>query len=143
MRLFTQNMPHFLEPSVPPQKKLKIGLCEFFMGPEGSGSPVHWHVAAMNFLARGTKQWFLAPPRFSFHSRTPAKLWWHNKSHARPQPNSERTHLNCEQTAGDILFVPRFWAHSVLNSDFVSGFALEFETPVTIPTVEEPSILQH
>jgi hypothetical protein len=138
-QLFTERLPHFLEPPAgSPLKPLAIGLCEFYNGGKHTGSPPHWHVSAINVLVTGEKRWFLAPPRFSFHSRTPAKIWWHSESKALWQ--QENRSLECVQKAGDLLFVPRFWAHAVLNTNSVSGFALEFETPITRPKAAEPSI---
>ena len=136
--LFTERLPHFLGPKAgSPLKPLAIGLCEFYSGLKHTGSPPHWHVSAMNFLFKGKKRWFFAPPRYSFHSRTPARVWWHSLGKTLRQ--KENTSLECTQAAGDLIFVPRFWTHAVLNQERVSGFALEFSnTPATRPKVTEP-----
>jgi len=35
---------------------------QFFVGPEGSGAPVHFHSSAVNALYYGRKRWILIPP---------------------------------------------------------------------------------
>ena len=39
-----------------------------------------------------------------------------------------RTLLRCVQRPGDVLFVPDFWGHAVLNEAPSVGVASEFET---------------
>lgn len=136
--LFTKSLPHFLEP-YGSTKPIRINLCEFYVGPAGSGSPVHWHVSALNFLISGSKRWFLAPPGHSFHSRIPAKLWWHGHSRKALKYRQTKVYLECTQLSGDVMLVPRFWAHSVLNMGETNiGYAFEFNSLITRPTVKEP-----
>ena len=40
-----------------------------------------------------------------------------------------RCPLALTQEAGDLLFVPRDWAHAVLNLQPSVGYAVEFDTP--------------
>lgn len=47
------------------------------------------------------------------------------------QPRTLRP-LECEQHAGDMLFVPDLWAHGVLNMDEVIGFATEFNARASV-----------
>ena len=35
--------------------------------------------------------------------------------------------LECEQHAGDVMFVPSFWGHAVINVRTAVGIALEFD----------------
>ena len=37
--------------------------------------------------------------------------------------------LECTQRAGDILYVPKYWSHAVLNTKESIGIAREFLNP--------------
>ena len=106
---------------------------QFFLGPAGSGAPVHFHGHAVNCLAFGTKQWFLYPPAQAFYSKTPAEQWvLTNHSSSSPSTpasssaESTTEPFQCVQRAGDIMFVPTLWGHGTLNLHQSIGTAYEF-----------------
>jgi hypothetical protein len=41
--------------------------------------------------------------------------------------------LECEQLAGDVLFVPDSWGHATLNIEASIGVAYEFSHPLLTP----------
>eukprot|EP00750_Incisomonas_marina_P000609 INCI10438.3.p1 GENE.INCI10438.3~~INCI10438.3.p1 ORF type:complete len:874 (+),score=106.57 INCI10438.3:384-3005(+) len=83
---------------------------QFFLGPAGSGAPVHWHPAALNFLAFGEKLWFLTAPlaKSAAYSNEPVSQWMHqpNTKQLLDQLPPQGDFLQCTQQPGDILFVP-------------------------------------
>jgi len=92
-----------------PQGSAQPGLetnAQFFLGPEGSGAPVHYHMAAVNYLAYGRKLWRLKPPNISSYDVTPAAIYFNRTDDAA---------LTCIQEAGDVLIVPSQWEHATLN----------------------------
>jgi hypothetical protein len=48
---------------------------QFYVGPPGSGAPIHYHKDAVNLLAYGLKKWFLFPQTKSFYSTIPIAEW--------------------------------------------------------------------
>ena len=97
------------------------------IGGARSGAPLHYHKAALNTLVYGRKQWWLAPPRDAGYSKVPAARW----AEAGPgrYASAGRTLLRCEQRAGDVLYLPDFWGHAVLNLQPSVGIATEFASP--------------
>lgn len=97
------------------------------VGPAGSGSPPHYHMAAVNTLVYGLKRWWLMPPRDAVYGALPVREW-----HAAGGPTAlraeGRTVLECVQRPGDVIFVPDHWGHAVLNLETSIGFASEFAT---------------
>ena len=110
---------------------------QFFIGPPGSGAPMHWHKDALNFLAWGQKRWFLLPPAAARYSNIPAAEWV-----LQQLPRIGGDHfcqdggalcsapLECTQNEGDLLYVPAGWAHATLNTEVAVGAALEFSSPI-------------
>ena len=83
------------------------------------------HVDAWNLLVHGQKRWFLAPPFQGVYSATPILDWLSSY-----QPKAQI--LECTQYAGDILYVPKYWSHAVVNTQECVGFAREFFQPYAI-----------
>lgn len=84
---------------------------QFFLGPAGSGAPVHWHPAALNFLAFGEKLWFLTAPlaKSAAYSNEPVSQWMQQprtKLLLDQLPSQGGDVLQCTQQPGDIVFVP-------------------------------------
>ena len=99
---------------------------ELFLGPPGSGAPMHYHGDALNFLAWGRKEWFLQPPAAAEYSTAAAVDF---VAHELPGLRREgRAPLQCSQAAGDALYVPRGWGHAVLNLNTSVGWVVEFST---------------
>ena len=108
---------------------------QFYLGPAGTGAPLHFHGDAFNALAHGRKRWWLFPPDAANYSITPASEWVRRvlpelcrrcEHHELP---SRECPLVITQRAGDVLFVPRDWAHAVLNVQPSVGFAVEWDSP--------------
>ena len=97
------------------------------IGGARSGAPLHYHKAALNTLVYGRKAWWLAPPRDAAYSSTPAARW--AEGGATRYASAGRTLLRCEQRAGDVLYLPDFWGHAVLNLQPSVGVATEFASP--------------
>jgi len=97
------------------------------IGGARSGAPLHYHKAALNTLVYGRKAWWLAPPRDAAYSSTPVARW----AEGGPEryASAGRTLLRCEQRAGDVLYLPDFWGHAVLNLQPSVGVATEFASP--------------
>lgn len=97
---------------------------QFFVGSALSGAPVHYHGSALNLLVYGRKRWFLFPPSKAFYSVTHPHKWY--RDHYNTLPEHERP-IELIQEAGDVLYVPQMWGHSVLNLGTAVGVATEYE----------------
>lgn len=108
---------------------------QFGLGPACAGAPFHFHEDAWNVLFAGAKLWWLRPPQ----ERTYSKLPPARVSMTRAASGSERwTGLRgtggggdgngvlCIQQPGDLIFVPRHWAHQTLNLQLGVGLAGEY-----------------
>ena len=88
---------------------------QFFLGPTGSGAPVHYHGHAVNVLAYGAKRWKLMPPSHAFYSKMPAEEFYLSRiaeGNATEEDGLGSPHeLECVQHAGDVMFVPTLWGH--------------------------------
>lgn len=51
------------------QTEIVVQNMQFFLGPAGSGAPMHYHRAAYNVLVAGRKEWVLLPPRSAVYSK--------------------------------------------------------------------------
>lgn len=110
---------------------------QFYLGSVLSGSPFHSHQWALNGLVHGRKAWLLLPPGRDVYSTVHPLLFsstggvlrsdWPYPTASANGTETETQQGPCllEQRAGEILFVPRHWSHSVLNLAEVVGFAVE------------------
>ena len=48
---------------------------QWYIGPAGSGAPMHFHGDAWNALAHGRKLWLLLPPAEALYSAEPISTW--------------------------------------------------------------------
>ena len=94
---------------------------QFIMGGEGSGSPVHFHISAMNWAVVGRKRWFLWPPAERFWSNKPSLEWLQQDFCNLPSPPIEVI-----QNPGDVVYVPRDYGHAVINLEDSVAVAFEF-----------------
>jgi Cupin-like domain len=107
------------------------GLKQFILGGVGSGSMMHFHGSAVNLLMVGLKLWVLVPPPLAFFARENAFNWFNSSyerdflqcTHVSVHPTSPSDastnqctrHISFLQRAGDIVYIPEHWGHSVLN----------------------------
>ena len=126
---------------------------EMFVGPEGSGLPMHHHGAVWNALLWGRKLWALLPPsRAAFAPAGQHVLdsdWlraWRRRSQERGEGGDggeggeggegggRDGWLFCEQRAGDVLYVPPHWAHATLAHEpsFSVGGFLQDDASLTL-----------
>ena len=95
---------------------------QFYQGAAGTGAPMHLHTDAWNCLVYGEKRWFLMPPFQGAYSAMPIRQWV-DKQYPSMQV------LECTQRSGDVLYVPKYWSHAVLNTRESIGIAREFLNP--------------
>jgi tetratricopeptide (TPR) repeat protein len=93
----------------------------FYIGPAYSGVSFHQHTAAWNALFFGYKRWFLLPP---FHFYGPTSIAMHEWAGTHRERFAGDLH-ECVQQPGELLFVPQYWYHAVLNVSDCVGVAVE------------------
>ena len=108
---------------------LDISTIQLFVGPTGSGAPLHYHGPALNFMAKGTKRWQLFPPSEARFSIKPAAGW--NREYSGYN-RTQTTMFGCTQRTGDVLFIPGTWSHATENLVFSTGIAVEFKNPIMV-----------
>lgn len=92
-----------------------------YVGPRHSGNPFHYHAQTWNALVVGRKRWLLYEPNASFYSEEHPLAWLRaSRRHLGHVP------LECEQRAGDVLFVPHLWGHGTVNLEESVGVAFPF-----------------
>mmetsp|Transcript_2583 Transcript_2583/g.5889 ORF Transcript_2583/g.5889 Transcript_2583/m.5889 type:complete len:575 (-) Transcript_2583:159-1883(-) len=94
---------------------------QLFLGPEGAGSPMHFHNNAFNIVVFGAKRWFLLPPTQRVYSKVKAQNWAHSQTR-----RVRKSVLECVQNEGDIMYVPFAWAHGVTNLADTVALTLEW-----------------
>ena len=104
---------------------------QFILGPRGSGAQLHAHQAAWNALYIGHKRWFILPPGRRLTANRHPLSWLDSVRAATPPAPWNDTSLlgdiiEAEQRAGDLLYLPQMWAHSVLNVRDSMAQAVEF-----------------
>jgi len=87
-----------------------VGLSQLILAPAGSGSALHYHPAAVNFLVMGVKAWVLVPPSSAGFFDGTAQDWW-----TRALPNMSLPRIEVLQGPGDMLYIPKNWGHAVMN----------------------------
>jgi hypothetical protein len=124
-----------------PAAILRLGnpnLYRFFVGPAYSGTLPHNHTYAINALARGRKRWaisvgadqaetekLLKESYRNYSSGSQAKDWFVQEC---PKLRSRKVRLwECAQEAGDLVYIPAFFVHAVVNLEPVVGFTVEFQ----------------
>jgi tetratricopeptide (TPR) repeat protein len=113
--------PQFLGPTFGFDEGQRQEKALFYIGPAYSGVSFHQHTAAWNALLFGYKRWFLLPP-FHFYGPTTIAM------HAWASTWRERfgsSLYECVQQPGEVLFVPQYWYHAVLNVSDCVGIAVE------------------
>lgn len=104
----------------------RIENFQWYIGPRGSGAPLHFHGNALNYLAYGQKFWVLVPPENATYMRQSLSTWLHENSSLPWSTVGGVPVLRCVQDAGSTLYVPAGWGHGVINTQESVGFAKEF-----------------
>jgi hypothetical protein len=89
------------------------------LGPALSGSLPHRHTAAVNFLLRGRKRWYLWPPFCRNWGKLELNLTdvltWAVRELPGLRASTHCAPLEFEQHTGQTVFVPLGWGHAVVN----------------------------
>jgi hypothetical protein len=99
---------------------------DFYHGVRTTRAPMHAHNAAWNALIYGEKIWTVHPPSRSFNEVLGDDGRYRG---AQAAPHTFDP-LRCVQRAGDILFLPKMWAHSVENVRESVGVAVQYSLDV-------------
>ncbi|EGD77594.1 hypothetical protein PTSG_08691 [Salpingoeca rosetta] len=114
------QIPECIGPHV---SEIETRTKQFYLGPAGSGAPMHVHSGSWNALVYGRKRWFLLPPPLAIYSKQHPHDFIDEQL---PALRARGAVLECIQESGDVVFVPEMWAHAVLNEAESIGFASEF-----------------
>jgi len=118
--------------------KLELSQAVFFVGNKGTGAMPHIHPAAINLLVSGSKSWTL----FDTTTSTGLELQQYYNSKYGVKPTStdwleEEYNTSLQdykdsggkvyefiQEAGDVVFIPAKWSHTIINLDECLGVIL-------------------
>jgi tetratricopeptide (TPR) repeat protein len=114
-------LPHFAGATFGLDEAQRQEKALFYIGPAWSGVSFHQHTAAWNALLFGYKRWFLLPP---FHFYGPTTIAMHEWASTRRERFTPALH-ECVQRPGEVLFVPQYWHHAVLNTSDCVGLVME------------------
>lgn len=98
-------------------REWRAGGVDGFVGPRGSGVPMHSHGPVWNALAWGSKLWALTPPsrsRFAPEGQHSLDSEWAAEWAARGRGGPRNWTAFCVQGADDLMFVPGGWGHATL-----------------------------
>jgi hypothetical protein len=116
-----RHPPHFADRALDFDEAQRHAKALFYVGPAYSGVTFHQHTAAWNALLFGYKRWFLLPP---FHFYGPTTIAMHEWAKVLRESFAADLH-ECVQRPGEVLFVPQYWYHAVLNVSDCVGIAVE------------------
>jgi hypothetical protein len=75
-RLFRAHIPAFVDWTARSLTgDVPEGCPQFFVGPPGSGAPLHQHQSGYNMLFSGVKHWYLLRPEHSYTTNLHVKQW--------------------------------------------------------------------
>jgi hypothetical protein len=104
-----------------------ITSLQFTIGPEASGSPVHFHMGAINVALFGRKRWLFYPPADAYWSRKPTLPWL---MEGDAYTSSGNRPMECVQEPGDVVYVPMLFGHAVINTEDAVAVAMELNERV-------------
>jgi hypothetical protein len=136
---------------VAPQVRAKIFPKNtfFVVGGPRSGTVMHvdpHHTSAWNTLLCGRKRWILLPPTDdvetlglmgidpSYRTKDPPTQWWADEYPKMVASGAAHAlgAIEVVQEAGDTIYVPMGWWHTVLNLDFTIAITANFLQPSNI-----------
>lgn len=139
------QLPRFLEDIPLPNpffSKKDIDAYFFFHANADGGSLPHCHMDAFNLLQTGKKQWVMydADPEISpkgwevlkqCHEKYGAGTYSRDWFVDGPEQVCREgiTLYECEQEAGDIVFIPEHYAHAILNREENQGMVIITKRP--------------
>ena len=101
------------------------------IGPAGSGAHFHQHADAWNCVVYGRKRWGLLPPSSEYMSPTDSTHVWWGSVRPRLLEQGFDGLQECVQEAGDLLYVPSAWLHSVYNLRTTVSLAVQIGSPAS------------
>ena len=121
----------------------------FVVGGPRSGTVMHvdpHHTSAWNTLLCGRKRWILLPPTDdveilglmgidpSYRTKDPPTQWWADEYPKMVASGAAHAlgAIEVVQEAGDTIYVPMGWWHTVLNLDFTIAITANFLQPSNI-----------
>eukprot|EP00037_Helgoeca_nana_P027621 m.317511 g.317511 ORF g.317511 m.317511 type:complete len:713 (+) comp27556_c0_seq1:333-2471(+) len=113
---------HFESPNFAWNRTTRDGAALAYFGPAGSSVTLHEHTNAWNALVFGMKRWIMLPPYIqNGPTGLPVEQWleeWYPKFHDDA--------YECTQYAGDLIYVPTNFMHTLINLQASIGVAVEF-----------------
>ena len=94
----------------------------FFLGAPGTSFYFHQHTSAFNMLLYGRKRWKILPPNAVYNQERGQLL---QDLPREVTDNWPVRPLECVQQAGETIFVPQNWVHSLTNERLAVGIATE------------------
>ena len=118
--------------------KPKAYYPQFYLGPENSGAPFQVHCPAVNGVVYGDKRWLLYPPGKAFFSKRHTNTWYAEVEKIIQEARATGTKVvfpeteegipyECTQREGELIYLPPFWGHAILNLSEGIGMAIEFD----------------
>eukprot|EP00750_Incisomonas_marina_P008902 INCI15735.1.p2 GENE.INCI15735.1~~INCI15735.1.p2 ORF type:complete len:545 (-),score=66.07 INCI15735.1:1791-3425(-) len=142
-QVFSQDNPSLMRIAGPVYEWVmsNIGIqslfeTQFYLGPPGSGAPMHWHGTAINLLAFGKKRWQICPAELgTAYSVVPSEAHFgsihefrqRNESSAWVGGGVDPACIELVQESGDMILLPKEIGHSTINIESSIGFAFEMQ----------------
>lgn len=118
---------------IPARNMDQLRICRLYAGAKHSGTNIHQHSAALNYLVQGRKLWITFP--FNEQNRQfierhnmrygqvkeRAIEWLVQKQHILRQPNAIKGLKFFVQKRGEVAYVPPGCYHAVVNLEDVMG----------------------
>ena len=116
---------------IPPIKFENMRIARLYVGNEGTGSHIHNHSAAVNFLVHGLKVWILFPKtdkntqflrrnNILYGEIKENPLEWFERNEKTLTKNLEKVEIKLQQS-GEVFLVPENYYHGVYNLTNVCG----------------------
>lgn len=119
-----------------PKPDLKMRISRLYIGSKGSGTHIHNHSVAINYLIDGKKLWFYFPNTkhnmkqlkkysFDYLNIEISVIEWYNKYSNKLHDIFERFET-CVQNPGESIFVPNEYYHGVINLERSIGLTFSW-----------------